>query len=385
MTPSRVNALSQAAGQPSPLSSETLFPWQWLLRALEAAFQGNALGLCFLGVLLTTNWGTLGELVIEGKPLAKPSFELTQQTPDQQVAKLFPIATARLGAFYGSIAEPLSTLLEPSLLRTGEWRAWAAGGLLGIWRLVVWSLLGVAVARITAEQLTHSRRFHLEGTSATVSPLDRARRTWFGLAITPLVLIVMIGMLLLPIGIAGYLIRGIDLPILEVFLWPFATVLGILAALIAGALVIGAPLLWAASAVERPDPFDAVSRTLSYVYQAPVRLAAYAATAIAIGITTAMLLEVIGAVALLLASVAYGNTSASLPFTLPSLLAWSIQLITNTCYASYFWAATTAIYFLLRRDVDDQPLDEIDLTTPSATKPVAVTPATAKPQAEASS
>ena len=62
-----------------------------------------------------------------------------------------------------------------------------------------------------------------------------------------------------------------------------------------------------------------------------------------------------------------------------------VKLLAVGYLFSYFWTASTAIYFQLRRDVDHTELDEVfldaDLTEPSAEMPAAAKPQASEPPA----
>jgi len=49
-------------------------------------------------------------------------------------------------------------------------------------------------------------------------------------------------------------------------------------------VLLGWPLMWATISVEGTDSFDALSRTYAYVFQKPLRYAAYIGFAVIIGL-----------------------------------------------------------------------------------------------------
>ncbi|MEW4487146.1 hypothetical protein AB1L42_03645 [Thalassoglobus sp. JC818] len=168
--------------------------------------------------------------------------------------------------------------------------------------------------------------------------------------------------------------------------WIPLIVVGLLMAVILIGLLVGWPLMFVSSSVERNDSFDAFSRTFSYLWNRPW----YAVFLIVLTLT-------IGWVSL---AVVYWATEFTLLMTLRSvgaglgfestLTGWEsltelsqsslsenpnapsqhvlrfcsgIVAMIPVAYAfSFFWSSATVIYFLLRRYEDGTPLDVIDLS-----------------------
>lgn len=140
--------------------------------------------------------------------------------------------------------------------------------------------------------------------------------------------------------------------------WPFVVVIASLAAITGFAFVIGTPLVLAAIAVDDADIFDAVSRAYAYAIQRPARLAAYLLIAALVGAFSGLLLEtalltIWSVLNVLYFRLAESGKSAAQWWEHTALVA------TRGFYIAYFFTAMTAIYLLLRRDIDGQPLDEI--------------------------
>jgi hypothetical protein len=122
---------------------------------------------------------------------------------------------------------------------------------------------------------------------------------------------------------------------------------------------IGLPLALVAIVVDRADGFDATSRAFAYTTQRVGRLLWYVTVAAVVGVAVGTLVELLlagGQIAIH----EFGGKPAS-PYA-NSMLQWlsdvSVRAIRGF-YPTYAFAAMTAIYLLLRRDIDGQPMDEI--------------------------
>jgi phosphate/sulfate permease len=143
--------------------------------------------------------------------------------------------------------------------------------------------------------------------------------------------------------------------------------------------MFGWPLMWPTISTEGTDCFDALSRAYAYVFQRPLHYLFYAVVA-----------ALFGAVCWLLVGL-FANAVVELTFLMTSwvcgaeriamvrqhaadlgsvggfgsiLIHWfvgCVQLLAVGFLFSYFWAAATAVYLLLRRDVDATEMDEVAL------------------------
>jgi hypothetical protein len=159
--------------------------------------------------------------------------------------------------------------------------------------------------------------------------------------------------------------------------WPFLLVDGLLMALLLLGLLFGWPLMWANISVEGVDSFDAVGRAYNYVFQRPLHYLFYAMVAGVLGALGWLLVWnfVAAVVALTYGAAAWGAGSGNIEAVvsrspdlgaLGAFTAWLIafwvqglKLLGVGFLFSYFWTASTAIYFLLRRDADATEMDEV--------------------------
>src|SRR5204863_3866138 len=93
-------------------------------------------------------------------------------------------------------------------------------------------------------------------------------------------------LLAIPIALVGLLLRvsiGFGAAVAGIG-WLFVAIAGIGAMWLFGGLIFGWPLMWPAISAERDgDPFDAFSRSYSYVYGKPLHYFFYVVVAAALG------------------------------------------------------------------------------------------------------
>lgn len=122
-------------------------------------------------------------------------------------------------------------------------------------------------------------------------------------------------------------------------------------------VVVGYPLTVAAVCLDDADGFDAASRTFAYVTQRLGRLAFYVVIAWVIGVAAGCLVEAVIAFPAVFDPIVGPTTSFG-----QRAAYWGQTVAVRSLrgfYPAYFFTAATAIYLLLRHDIDGQPLDEM--------------------------
>lgn len=398
-----------------------ILPWLNLTRCFRIAVQLRLLVCGALGVVLTlTGWAVLGYLFSgneavrpDAEPVLGPCpwlaaaeligdrpglFGFKMGVPPGDVAPVLPspgrtetgIAVpsqrgrmATLGRYdaahpYWGIWEYLSApwrnLFDPNWTATSLADRLTRLALLlfcGLWALAVWALLGGVITRAAAIELATYDR------AKTVRTVRYAASKWrahFAAPFFPLLAVFLIG---LPIALVGVLLRTEITGWMAAVVWPFLLLDGFLMALLLLGLLFGWPLMWANISVEGVDSFDAVGRAYNYVFQRPLNYLFYALVAAALGALGWLLVWnfVAAVVALTYGAAAWGAGTASMEAVvsrspdlgaLGALAAWLIafwvqglKLVGVGFLFSYFWTASTAIYFLLRRDADATEMDEV--------------------------
>jgi hypothetical protein len=170
--------------------------------------------------------------------------------------------------------------------------------------------------------------------------------------------------------------------------WLLVAIAGIGAMWLFGGLLFGWPLMWPAISAEREgDPFDAFSRSYSYVYGKPLHYFFYVVIAAAFGAvcwavvwTAAVLVQEFGFWALswggggpIVSTIReqaldiadgefdWRNDGAlwKLGTTLIGLILALIHAAAGAFRFTFFFVAASAIYLLLRHDVDEKEMDEV--------------------------
>jgi hypothetical protein len=291
-----------------------------------------------------------------------------------------------------------------------------------LWTLAVWGFFGGAICRIAAVQFARNERITLR--EAVLFTKERYV-SYVAAPAFPMVLVAIVTVLLIVFGWLiwipwlGELLAGL--------LWPIVIVLGFVMAIVLVGL-IGWPLMTATVSTEGTDSFDALSRSYSYIYQAPWQFIWYNFLAVVYG---AVVVFFIGFMASMLVFMGkWGVSSAAGPakadpksdrepsylfYYAPTSFGWrDLMISSNARYVeekavvtydgrlvrrleftdeykaeisrmnkfgailvaiwiyplfllvvgfgySFFWSATTIIYFLLRHHVDDTDLDEVHM------------------------
>jgi hypothetical protein len=287
-----------------------------------------------------------------------------------------------------------------------------------VWTLATWAVFGGAITRIAAIQIARNDRIGL----AEALRFTLARwRSYFFASFAPLLGIAFIALGLVLFGI-GNLIPGFA-EVWDGVLWFVPLGLGLLMAFVLVGL-IGWPMIHATLSTEGSDSFDALSRSYSYVYQKPWNYLWYALVALAYGAVVVFFVGLMGSLMVYLSKWGVNQTPLSRTFNrdpsylfvyAPTSFGWrelllqgspvvgnssavtqtAIDNYINTDFRwwnflgaglvafwlglaflmvigfsySYFWSASTIIYLLMRRKVDDTEIDEVYLEEEDTEEP----------------
>jgi hypothetical protein len=241
-----------------------------------------------------------------------------------------------------------------------------------LWSLAVWAYFGAAISRVAAVQLATGEQVGFW------AALRWAKAKWPAYFAAPLLPMLGVAVAVLPILVLGFLMRSDFLAFLATLVWPLALVAGLVMAVLLIGVLLGWPLMWATISVEGTDSFDALNRTYAYVFQRPLRYFLYVILAAVIGWLGWFLVDNFAASVIWLASWAAswgagsrqievlttGSGNSSLARGAAWLIAfWGgcVKLLAIGYAFSYFGIASTAIYYLLRRDCDARETDEVFL------------------------
>lgn len=363
-------------------------------------------------------WELLNETAGPGGRLSTlPWFEWRGQNPYLWVTDQQQRSTLRSNwQFVRSqglvLVEPLRKFLTPVIYllkpHAGFWNC-VYFALILLWTLATWALFGGAITRMAAVQLARKEKISI----AEALGFTRIRYvSFFSAPVFPLVFVVAILVLqiiygwfhLIPV-FGDIVVDGLGFPLM------------LLAGLIMAVILVGLlawPLMYATISTEGSDSFDALSRSYSYIYQAPWHYLWNSFVAILYGALVIFFVGFMGSLSVYLAkwgvSQAPGqeklNREPSYLFVYaPTSFGWrqlllqgspamdpvtgdtdgiryenyvnnlswwnrvgaflvsiwlylAFLLIIGFGY-SYFWSSATIIYLLMRRHVDDTELDEI--------------------------
>jgi hypothetical protein len=245
--------------------------------------------------------------------------------------------------------------------------------LCALWSLVVWAFFGGAITRIAAVGFARQENVAW----AKVARFVRPRwRSYVGAPLMPLVGTFVIALFLAVVGLLARPALGEVGVLLVGLLWPIVLLASFALAFLLIWLFFGWPLMWAAISAEGTDSFGAISHSLSYTCQRPIRYLGYAIVAGVIGIFAWYLIALFADTIVRAADwgVAWGSDGGRLaavaadPELGPVGTAGVrlIQFWTNCVITlavafvySYLWCSSTVIYFLLRRLVDATELDNV--------------------------
>jgi hypothetical protein len=291
--------------------------------------------------------------------------------------------------------------------------------LLILWLLVVWAFFGGVITRMAVLQLTGKEGGGLR------EAIGYVRRRYLSYLLSPLVPLALIGFLVLCCMLFGIIhwVPGLGDFWDGLFWW-----LPLLAGLVMTLLLVGMigyPMMYTTLSTEGSDTFDALSRSYNYVYESPWHYLWYSIVAIAYGALLTLFVIVVGSLATYLAKwgvskfPAWGaDRSPEYLFVYaPESLGWKKLLTDGSPLAindlgdplsppeyerwrnnyawyneagaamtsfwvhlvflmvigfsySYFWTASTQMYLLMRRRVDETEMDEVYVEEEAPDAPV---------------
>ena len=330
----------------------------------------------------------------------------------QQYSKAPNIFTA-LRPYSKFVVEPLYKFLLPVTYyfdsRAGDFLNRFYLILIILWTVFTWGFFGGAITRIVAVQFARNEKVGL------LESLKFVGARWQGYLFAPLLPLALLLVFSIIFWVFGLVIGWIPFlgDLLAALLWPLSLIAGLIMAVVLVGLV-GWPLMNATISTEGSDSFDALSRSYSYVFQAPWHCLGNALLSIAYG---AVLVFFVGFMGTLLVYLGKWGVSqaphhpnrdpASLFVNAPRSFGWRDALLRDSPHAvkrenqlvdelkltgddkldwnnniatfgvgiwltlfflliigfgySYFWTAAGIIYMLVRQKVDDTDLDEVYL------------------------
>ncbi len=360
-----------------------VFPSLRILAAVRMALNFKALLLASLAVAGTiAGWRVLGDLFHDPdatQPLVSSDLSYYLTWPWERPLEMPP--TAGLTSLdtwyaYSPLVAAWTELSMPMkrMFLVAEAPTFAGFIYLlscGLWTLLIWTYFGGAISRQAAVAFARQENVSL---GALARFVHGKAGSYFAAPLFPLLGSALIA---LPLAGAGLLLKADwGIAVVGIIGWPLVLFGGFLMAFLLLGLFFGFPLMWAAISTEGTDSFGALSHAYAYVFQRPLRYFGYAVLAGFAGVLGWYLVTLFAhwVVELSLWAVSWGSgaerltevrtvgSATGLAATGAQAMAFWINGLILLAYAfvfSYFWTATTVIYFLLRRLVDATALDEI--------------------------
>jgi hypothetical protein len=398
--------MTEPSGVIRQISWRDLFPWLILLRTFRIAIAPSLLAVATLTVILSPIGWRLAGLVFlteqQRQALTEANAALPQAASSRLAAltphavrEYLPEAPTALLDAYISLAEPLARFFQLNLT-LGETAYYLFGAL---WTLALWAFPGGLITRRAVVQLA------TETAPALKSTAEFTARRYLWYALTPLYPLVGVLALAVPIVFLGVPLQvSLDFgSVLAGLFWLFVILASLGALWLLAGLLFGWPLMWPTISAERDgDTFEAFSRSFSYVYGKPLHYFFYVVIAAAFG---ALCWAVVAGAALIVQefgfwALSWGGGSQAVgqlrdqalavaAGALPgedvdrgfavgaTLVGWCVALIHAIATAfryTFFFTAASAIYLLLRHDVDEKEMDEVYVESASPAPPASHSP-----------
>jgi hypothetical protein len=410
--------MPEEKGEAPEFTLRRVLPWTDIFRAFTIALDPSKLLLATAAVVLIWfGWFILSAIFQEPNEFGQWPADA------QRGANPFVVMTERPGSivtqefWLGSEVnrpvhlEPFQKFLSPlfGLFKTtpGHRQWWYL--LLGIlWTVGVWGVFGGAITRIAAVQYARSEKIGmmeaLRFAAGKFTHFASAPLIPFGV-LAVIAILMFLGGLLLLIPWVGDLLAGL--------LW-FLPLLGAVLMAIGLLGYVGWPLMYATISAEGSDNFDALSRSYIYVFSKPLHYLWYAFVAVVFGMVVTFFVVFFMSMTVHLARWGVGLSSAvqyrkpdpvqalfvyaptsyhwdrlllfgreqeplsaaefeaqrqdiinnmdAVPKMCAGIMAFWLHLLFLVMIGfaySFFWSASTIIYFLLRKRVDDTETDEV--------------------------
>ena len=376
-----------------------VFPWLNLVRVFRLAISVRGLVLGAVGMLLTVLcWGLIARVFCPAifavdsadathpttwlKPVAEqPWMTMTKTLPDATVQYPFSPEAANAQSSYMQ-KDPVT--VPWAMLTTPAWKSLSSTGfalhdavcliLCGLTGVAIWAFFGAAICRTAAVRLAADEQMGLG------AALRFACRKWPAYFAAPLLPVSVVMVVTIVISVLGLIMKANAGLLLAGCLWPLVLVAGFAMAVLLLGVLFGFPLMWGTISAEGTDSFDALSRSYAYVFQRPFRYLFYIVVAAFLGwigwILVWRFAEGVIWLGYWAAGWGCGDAQFKSIYVVPGedlnvvgrfgvhvihFFAGCVKLLAVGYMFSYFWTASSAIYLLLRHDVDATEMDEVFL------------------------
>ena len=360
-----------------------IFPWLIIFRAFRISVSLPILTLATIGWLLTPLGSQIAAAVFLGAEefsttrWAVPLNDFLAESESlQAIPGVSTITSASNPIVYvfQHFTDPFVQLFD----RSNTVRETAYHLFRGLWSIAIWAFFAGAITRIATVQLGRDERIDLR-----TAVFYAARQYGWSFA-APLFPLFGVFLASLPLIAIGFVLMQVDVGMIAAgVVWPLALVGGLVMTILLLGLLAGWPLMWPTiSSEEHGDAFEAFSRSFSYVFQRPLQYLFYLLLAGVIGGLGWVLVSHVSEAVIQLTyygtswgasndrvelvaygdyGVAFGEDTAALQagVALIRLFNGLVRIIAMAFNFSFFFCVMTAIYLVLRRDVDKTDFDEV--------------------------
>ena len=378
--------------------------WRLISHSLAISWRASHLGLCALALLATQALIGFSGWLFAPEPNQASSWWLTPESRTEAMTPWTLNPNQWLEAFSAEDSRPKDPTLDPTGKTAAASRqpiVWfhpAPDSFIHVWRRYVsypfhamdtptfrksayfllntlgilarWAFVGGCIARRSVQELG------MHVTSPWISTLRWVAARWQSIVWSvamPLALVLLFCLVPLVLGwISNIPVLG--QPVALVLMLPVALMaLGV--GWVAGIALFGFSLATVSIVTEKQaDAFDGMSRASAYVFQRPATLFLAVLVAEWIGHFGGSIVSIVLNTGYNIIAQAFAMGSMG---TLGGMNSWLdgcfgaiVPLLTTAFGFSFFWTASTAIYLVLRKDVDRAEFDLIDMDSTLPAKPL---------------
>jgi hypothetical protein len=346
-----------------------MLPWLIIFRAFRISVSLPVLVLATVGLLLSpVGTHVASSLFIGNEDIATVEWAvaLDDNAANSVFSRLGLSSSNPIVHVYKHFTDPFVQLFD----RSNTIRETAYHLFCGLWSIAVWAFFASAITRIATVQLGREERVDFR------TAIYYAMRQYGWSFLAPLFPLFGVFLASLPLMLLGLVMRADVGMLVAGVAWPLALLGGLVMTILLLGLGAGWPLMWPTiCSEEHGDAFEAFSRSFSYVFQRPLQYAFYLFVAVLVGGLGWTLVSHMSEAVI---ELTYFGTSWGAPNSRVDLVPISeytgllgigveiirqstgaVRLIAMAFNFSFFFCIMTAIYLVLRRDVDKTDIDEV--------------------------
>ncbi|MCE2784005.1 MAG: hypothetical protein LW699_03895 [Pirellula sp.] len=344
--------------------------WRLISHSLAISWRASHLGLCALALLATQALIGFNGWLFAPEPNQACSWWLT---PDSRTEAMtpwtfnpnqWPAPDSFIHVWRRYVSYPFHAMDTPTIRKSGYFLL----NTLGI--LALWAFVGGCLARRSVQELG------MHVTSPWINTLRWVAARWQSIVWSVAMPLALVLLFCLVPFLLGWIsnIPVLGQPVALVLMLPVALMaLGV--GWIVGIALFGFSLATVSIVTEKQaDAFDGMSRASAYVFQRPATLFLAVLLAEWIGHFGGSVVSIVlntgyNLIAQAFAMGSFGRLGAMNSW-LDGCFLGIVPLLTTAFGFSFFWTASTAIYLVLRKDVDRAEFDLIDMDSTLAAKPL---------------